>query len=451
MLALEIPYVLKRGRGYRYRRIVPPDVRNAINRKNWIKSWRAGTPLAVVEREARHLAAKHDNEIAAARGEELSPAQVEQVEAKARDWLAGDLSDLHGFLAMLAEHREDFGELPPDIEAVARAIEGGGRYLPESLPLTAALARDAERYGQDRDPRPFTQALGSFVAVIGDKEVTAITRADVGEWIQSMDNLKPVTVRRRVGCLRAMVNRLFLDLDLDRRNPFERHTVKDGQGLASDRLPFNTAMLDLIDAYLSSNQRLGHETRNIMRLLKGTGAGPGEVGGLVLADVILDSEVPYIWIRPNALRGVKAAVRDRQVPLVDEALEAANDAYRRTTARAEGKSHDHAAMFESFGEGIKAADSISAKLSKAIRAAGVPKSPRLTAYSFRHTVKEAMRSAGVVDHVQRRLLGHSGQGVADRYGSPRGRLNEAREALERALEHLGDVDPAIYSEQERIK
>ena len=24
-----------------------------------------------------------------------------------------------------------------------------------------------------------------------------------------------------------MTNRLFLDLDLDRRNPFERHTVKD--------------------------------------------------------------------------------------------------------------------------------------------------------------------------------------------------------------------------------
>ena len=25
----------------------------------------------------------------------------------------------------------------------------------------------------------------------------------------------------------AMTNRLFLDLDLDRQNPFERHTVKD--------------------------------------------------------------------------------------------------------------------------------------------------------------------------------------------------------------------------------
>ena len=81
-----------------------------------------------------------------------------------------------------------------------------------------------------------------------------------------------------------------------------------------------------------------------------------------------------------------------------------------------------------------------AKLNSAIRAAGIPKSSKLVAYSFRHTRKEAMRSAGVVDHIQRRLLGHAGHGVADRYGSPRARLSEARNALVAALECLGDVE-----------
>ena len=53
-------------------------------------------------------------------------------------------------------------------------------------------------------------------------------------------------------------------------------------------------------------------------------------------------------------------------------------------------------------------------------------------------------------HIQRRLLGHSGHGVADRYGSPRARLSEARDALVAAMECLGDVDDSIYLEAERL-
>ncbi len=103
------------------------------------------------------------------------------------------------------------------------------------------------------------------------------------------------------------------------------------------------------------------------------------------------------------------------------------------------------------GEGIKAAYAISAKLRKAIRAAGVPKSRRLTAYSYSHTIKEALRSAGVADHMQRRIMGHAGHGVADTYGAHRVRLEDARIALKKALRFLGDVDDAIYSEAERMK
>ena len=209
-------------------------------------------------------------------------------------------------------------------------------------------------------------------------------------------------------------------------------------------------MLAKIDSFLASNKRLGHETVNILRMMKCTGAGPGEIGGLAVADVSLDSKVPYIWIRQNSLRGVKASVRDRQVPLIGTALDAARAALKHAQRRSSRKSADENPLFTSFRLD-RGADSISAKLNKCIRAAGVPKSPRLVAYSYRHTLKEALRSAGVADHIQRRLLGHAGHGVADRYGSPRARLSKAKTALVAALEFLGDVDSSIYSEQERIK
>jgi integrase len=135
--------------------------------------------------------------------------------------------------------------------------------------------------------------------------------------------------------------------------------------------------------------------------------------------------------------------------LIGDSLDAAKDAVKRANGRETNP--DETPVFESFGINGRGADSISAKLNKAIRKAGVPESPRLTAYSFRHTMKEALRSAGVPDHVQRRLLGHAGQGVADRYGSRHARLAEAKSAIAEAMKHLGDVDDAIYSARERLK
>ena len=54
-------------------------------------------------------------------------------------------------------------------------------------------------------------------------------------------------------------------------------------------------------------------------------------------------------------------------------------------------------------------------------------------------------NAGVTSarSVPLRWKGNAGVGVADRYGSPRARNTEARDALTAAMDHLGDVDSAI--------
>ena len=81
---------------------------------------------------------------------------------------------------------------------------------------------------------------------------------------------------------------------------------------------------------------------------------------------------------------------------------------------------------------------------------GIPRSPRLTAYSFRHGLVEALRVAGVQDDLRRRLLGHAARDIHGRYGATRPQLVEARDAMLAALEHLGDIDPSVYSEAERL-
>jgi integrase len=452
-----IPYVGRASAGHlKYRRTVPPDVRPMLatrdrpqGQKEWVKTFKRRTPIEAVEREAARLAAVHDSIIARARGGEvLSAETVAEAEARAREIRRLSPAARHELLAFLTSDAPS-----PFVAATVSAVEHGGRYVAERITVTAAHERDRERYGGDRHEKVLAYAVSSFVAVAGDPDIRAVTRQDVIDWLahEERKGLAPATIRRRLEAIRAMVNRVLLDLDHDGRNPFEKQRVKGGRGGAGDRLPFSREMLAKIDEYLATSRRVRHETRSALRMMKCTGCGPAEIAGLVLSDVDLDGEIPSIWIRPNALRGLKTEARDRRVPLVGDALQGARDACRLARLRSPRTNPDRLALFTSFRTDGRGADTVSAKLNKAIRAAGIPKSPRLVSYSYRHTMKEALRSAGVADHVQRRLLGHAGHGVADRYGSPHGRLAEARDALVRAMDHLGDVDERIYRADERVQ
>jgi integrase len=441
-MAIKLQYTEAHRGGHRYRRVVPADCRKAIGKKRWYKTFPASVSLAMIERAVQILSLRHDAEIAKARGQD--------VEWAARDILAD--TPANRYWTLDAMHQ---GDMSARNKAIIATVEGGGKLPQESLTLSAAMAQDAARYGERRSEKPFTAAVDSFIATVGNKDILAITRNDVIEWITTKreDGWGGATIKRRLASLASMVGRTYLDSEIDRQNPFARHKVNGSNGSSKKRLPFNRAMLDRIDRYLSSDSRLGDDTRAILRIMKHTGTGPSEAGGLVLADVVLDGPVPFLWVRENSLRSPKVrgedSARTRRLPLLGEALAAAQDAVARAKGRAGNKSPDHVALFPSF-EAERGADQLSAKLNTAIRAAGIPRSPRLTAYSFRHTVKEAVRSAGVADHIQRRLLGHSGHGVADHYGATDSKLAELKTALESALKFLGDIDSSIYSETERL-
>jgi integrase len=441
-MAIKLQYTEAHRGGHRYRRVVPADVRKAIGKKRWYRTFPASTSLAMIEHAVQVLSLRHDAEIAKARGHD--------VETIARTILADSPADRYWWMDFLHQ-----GDMSAKTKAVIATVEHGGKLPQESLTLSAAMAQDAARYGEGRSEKPFTAAVDSFVAVIGDKDILAISRSDVIEWItlKRESGWSGATIKRRLASLASMVGRTYLDTEIDRQNPFAKHKINGANGGSKKRLPFNRAMLDRIDRYLSSDSRLGEDTRAILRIMKSTGTGPSEAGGLVLADVVLDGPVPFLWVRANSLRSPKVrgedSARTRRLPLLGEALTSAQDAVARATARAGNKSADHVALFPSF-EAERGADQLSAKLNVAIRAAGIPRSPRLTAYSFRHGLKAAVRSAGVADHIQRRLLGHSGHGVADDYGAPDLNLKELQTALEKALKFLGDVDDSIYSETERL-
>lgn len=423
MIQVKIPHVVEYEDRLKYRRTVPPDVREVIGRKNWTRTWKPDTPLAQIEAEAAQLARLHDAEIRVARGE-AEAEEIARAEADARAVLKQQRFE---DLAFIAEN-----PTPTDAYFLA-AVESGG-VVRRSIPLSQAVARHAV----GRDQKPFKFALQSFEAVHGDPDILAIRRSDVATWIdhEHRRGVKPSTVRRRLDALRASVERAYLDADVIQRNPFAKHTIMGGQGSRSDRVPLHKTHLALLDDYLKTSKRLRPDTRNLINLLRWTGAGTAEVAGLETRDVILDHEISHVWIRPNGVRTLKTDARERQVSLLPEALEAARDAVERAGDRAE--------LFEGYDRGGRKAEYFSSRLNQILRRAGVPRNPRLTIYSLRHCWVEALHAAGIRERLIRYIVGHSGRDIHGKYGADKALLAEVLAALEKAAPLLGEVDPAVY-------
>lgn len=452
---LSVKYLEPHQNGLRYKRRIPERLKAEFGGKtSWTKNFPPSWTEVEIVKEVTSLSAKHTAMIKEKRNRKLTPQERFTVEFDAAIWTETSTDDeLRDMLERFIASKGGAAKLTAEESGFVAAVGNEGKVPAHGPLLSVAAIDDAARYGQNRNARPFSYAVDLFIKSMGDKKVTEIARSDVAAFIDMNSHLAPATVTRAVGTLRGLVKRCYRDMEIEKRNPFAEQFIANSSGGAEDRLPFNRAMLDVIDHHVATYTRLGHETKNIIRIMKLTGGGPAEIGGLSLADIILDAEIPHIWIKPNNIRRrlkVQGAgsVRKRQVPLIGDALEAVKDALSHTVDRALGEKAEYVALFTVFGQKGRGADAISQNVNKAVRKAGVPKSKRLSGYSFRHTMKEALREANIPETIQRRLLGHSGEGVASRYGSKHGKLAVLREALIAALPHLGDIERSNYTTAE---
>lgn len=143
--------------------------------------------------------------------------------------------------------------------------------------------------------------------------------------------------------------------------------------------------------------------------------------------------MPHIIIRNNKIRELKTSVSARSIPVVARLKKPLLERCANLSAKD-----------PVFSDNNRATNNISAKLNKVIRAAGVPRSPKLVAYSFRHTMKEALRAAGVPVEDQWDILGHSNPTVASRYGSPIRDLKKVKRQLDKAVKELGNVPEGTH-------
>ena len=322
-------------------------------------------------------------------------------------------------------------------EEMKITLLNGGRLVPPPLTIQQAYELYTAKKNDGRVDRYARSAVNQFIEFSGNVPIGTIRSSQVMDWLDYLVKDRGhvyETVKKRLGALKAIVNFAKRRDAFRGENPFVGHKVPDAAKAPKDRLPFHHTHLAAIDHHLATS-RVRDETRWVIQLLKYTGCRPSEIGGLKAEDLSLDGDVPFALVRWSEDRRLKTRDSERRVPLLGPALDAARAACAR---------HATGWLFPKLAptsNRVNDNQALSARINKVIRKAGVPASPQLVCYSFRHTMAAALDQTPDLAHaVRERVLGRQ----RAQYGARELPIQESVDALTRAIPLLGKVDEVLY-------
>ncbi|RWA58134.1 site-specific integrase [Mesorhizobium sp.] len=429
-MQIDLPYVQQPSgkKHFRYRRKVPGFLQQALGKTEIVKP--LGSTHAEVLRHYDRVHKEAEAEIKVAmRGktkkisEKTALEKYQWATRQVAEWGPMDEATADA----LADHLEETGQpelyralVVPDRKAPAPTLADAVKlYLKDRVEATADETKKQQR---------IERVQGHVVKALkrGDPQIRSFTRADAREVRDHMLTEKPTpapsTVHRYLNDLRAILNHATKEMDELRGwlSPFNGLEVRKDTLAKEDRKSFTDGQLTATRARV-----LGHaseDLQRVWRMLERTGCRLAEVTGLMVEDVHPEGECPYLDLRFLPHRRLKNAGSVRRVPLVGDALKAAQEA-----REAAG---DRALLFPTYArEG--GANSASQVLMKHVRK--VVTDRKVTVHSLRHTLKDKLVKADVPEALQNMILGHSSGAVSEAYGGPEARLEAATRALRRAL------------------
>jgi integrase len=344
-----------------------------------------------------------------------------------------------------------------DVVETPQVIEPGERSAASSGSLRVAH----EGWKKSRNPSPatvweFTHAIDRFVELHGDMEVAKITRRDVLQFREALQEM-PV---RRAGKLRnaklpelvewakqhpgvskvtnATVNKLLGGVqaiglwardngliadDAPWADPFANMRLSEDK---PTREPWQLEELRLLftSPVFTEGARptagRGEASFWLPPLGLFTGARLGELASLTAADVTSDeaTQVPMILIREDAEQGrrLKTASSARVVPVHPELVRIGFLSFVEQARSKHGKA---ARLFPLLTPGPKGGfgEAWSKWFGRYIRDLGIANKASVF-HSFRHGFKDALRAAEVSEDINDALTGHAGPGTVGRqYGA----------------------------------
>jgi integrase len=194
--------------------------------------------------------------------------------------------------------------------------------------------------------------LRTFINLVGDKHLDALVRGDFVALVKylaaktvggnSADSVRraiaPGTVKKRLGLLRSAINHaidqdLFLGVNPALNIKVDAYVSKPDKAIMPDKRPFNVGEINRIlrhpwfvgcrsrkSSHVIGAYRLDGAEYWAPILALFSGCRASELGGLRLAEVLLDGPHPHLRIRDNEYRTTKKGYA-RNVPIIDQLVE----------------------------------------------------------------------------------------------------------------------------------
>lgn len=277
----------------------------------------------------------------------------------------------------------------------------------ESVKLSEAVAIYLRLKGQDREVRfhrAAERSCGYVIDVCGDKNITAYTKADANAFRDDLirRGMAGSSITRTFGTVRSVINFAAGEIGIDITNPFGKVYYNRNAGV-QERLPLS---LPAIRKIQTECRKSDDDVRWLVALVSDTGMRLAEAAGLLKNDLRLDDPLPYVVIREHPWRRLKTAGSAREVPLVGEALWAAERVHEKV------KDSDFAFPRYNKTEHTNA-NSASAALNKWIKTQTNEKG---TMHSFRHSMRDRLRAVECPADIVDQIGGWQTDGVGQAYG-----------------------------------
>lgn len=260
-----------------------------------------------------------------------------------------------------------------------------------------------------------------FTAQFGDIPLDELRHLHITQYrdAQLARGIHANSVRKHNNILNAMINMSFKHLDIDRLSPFRGLQIR-GEGEATRPIPpISIELLIQVKEHL-----LKHPTPSRLAALiqLNTGMRISEPVLAKLEDLILDHEIPHIWVRRNELTDRKTLTSIRCIPLLGVSLDAARELHKRAI---EERSEWLIAQYANeIGN-----SSCSATLNKCM------KHLNFRTHMFRHAFIDRLKGCGDIPvPIAESITGH-GRNASEfaNYGSVGYTLQQKKAVIERIL------------------
>lgn len=398
-LTMEIKAVSKRGNRYYWTRFVPRSLQEAYGKK-LVRIKMQSMSLQDLKVEAAELDNRFEAEMAYLRGD---TDQVDKTSAQ----YALKLADPAEWKIEGAKGQEKIDMMHTALLDMAEGPNGlaarkAADMLMTDAPLLSHAVEDWKRWKgntlKDKGERHLNMSINHLMAAIGDKPITMYSRKEANQFIRycvEERKMKVSSVQRNIANLSSLFNRAINSNDLDMANPWTnldlpREEPSEGPG------KFDEAELEAVRDLAVERDT---PAALIALMQMNTGASVGEIAGLRLEDVDLDSNIPHIKIVPHRYRTLKTTARPRSVPLVGVSLDAAKKAVAKLGA-------DDFMLFPSYlnakTELVKN-ETASASVNKMVKLVN----KKRTSHSFRHSMVNRLQREGTDLLVHYQITGHS--------------------------------------------